>query len=111
MGNEAAIRISMEETAPAYVYETIETADTFAARIEHVTAARTNRLDARPTIRSNPSRKRSGQPLHANWAYLTSHSYPKSLPRGYSNSSMSGSPTSFTVILLAASAICLPWLC
>src|SRR5437879_12687201 len=44
MGNEAATRISMEETAPAYVYETIETADTFAARIEHLTAAGINQL-------------------------------------------------------------------
>ncbi|HEX6555371.1 MAG TPA: hypothetical protein VF026_21600 [Ktedonobacteraceae bacterium] len=44
MGNEAATRISMEETVPAYVYETIETADTIAARIEHVTAAGINQF-------------------------------------------------------------------
>ncbi|TMC94377.1 MAG: hypothetical protein E6J22_05790 [Chloroflexi bacterium] len=44
MGNEAATRISMEETAPAYVYETIETVDTIAARIEHITAAGINQF-------------------------------------------------------------------
>ena len=44
MGNEAATRLSIEEAASAYVYETIETTDTIAARIEHVTAASINQL-------------------------------------------------------------------
>ena len=44
MGNEAATRISIEETAPASVNETFETEDTIAARIEHVTAAGINQF-------------------------------------------------------------------
>lgn len=44
MGNEAVTRLSMGETASAYVYENIETADTIAARIEHVTAAGINQF-------------------------------------------------------------------
>jgi hypothetical protein len=44
MGHEVATRLSMEETAPAHIYETVETRDTIAARIEQITAAGISQL-------------------------------------------------------------------
>jgi Type II secretion system (T2SS), protein E, N-terminal domain len=44
MSNEAASSLIMEPTAPAYAFETIETVDTIAARIQHITATQVDQL-------------------------------------------------------------------
>ncbi|TMD59296.1 MAG: hypothetical protein E6I91_20575 [Chloroflexi bacterium] len=77
MGNEAAACLSMGEAAPAHVYETIETRETIAARIEHVTAAGINQLTlVIITLFFNVDSKTSSSHLRASMSYFLDNLRP-----------------------------------